>query len=69
MNRLSVSACKATVIIAGSSSSCTENALVEMLLAVKETRGSKYYQVKITNKTFFLISDIPVNICIGAMAW
>ena len=58
MNRLSVSACNTAVIIAGSSSSGTENSVVEMLLAVKETRGSKYYQVKITNKTLFLISDI-----------
>jgi len=30
---------------AGSSSSSAEDAVVEMLLAVKETRGSKYYQV------------------------
>ena len=43
------------VIIVGSSSSCTENSVVEMLLAVKETRGSKYYQVRITNKTLFLM--------------
>ena len=50
-NRLSVSACKAIIIIAGgSSSSCSENAVVEMLLAVKETRGSKYYQVQIINE-------------------
>ena len=49
MNRLSVSACKATVLIAGSRSFCTENALVEMLLAVKETRGFEYHQVKISD--------------------
>ena len=41
MNRLSVSACNTTVIIVGSSSSCTEKSVVEMLLAVKETRCSK----------------------------
>ena len=53
MNRLSVSACNTTVIIVGSSSSCTENSVVEMLLAVKETRASKYYQVRIQQDTFF----------------